>query len=232
MPHRAVIIVTTLLTVLWSSVLPQPSPVLAHEHREVGNYLLVVGWADEPPLVGEKNALTLRVTEQMSERPVLGLEQTLRVEVQAGNQKRELALDPVFRQPGQYEARVIPTRPGDYQFRFLGSVEALEVDVLFDSREGGFEGAQSAQGLQFPDAIPSVALINRTVQEAEQRALTAESQASRAAQDAQVAQALAVGALGIGVLGLLVGAVALVRSRQSRQAVAVDEIKAQQAPHR
>ena len=108
---------------------PQAGPALAHERREVGNYQLTAGWAVEPPLVGEKNAITLRVVERVFTRPVAGLERTLRVEVSAGGQRRELELSPVFREPGSYNAGLIPTRGGDYAFRVSGTIEGLEMNL-------------------------------------------------------------------------------------------------------
>lgn len=44
-------------------------------------YAIVVGWLAEPPIVGERNALTIEITE--NELPVTGAEGTLDVEVLA-----------------------------------------------------------------------------------------------------------------------------------------------------
>ena len=141
----------------------------------MGNYLLVAGWAVEPPSAGEKNAVTLRVAERGTMRAVLGLEQALRLEVRAESQAREMELGAVFGEPGSYRADLIPTREGDYRFRFFGTIEGMAVDETFDSRDGRFDGVASAQELQLPDTLPPPALMNRTAQEAERRALAAEN---------------------------------------------------------
>ena len=52
---------------------------LAHTRVEVGPYVIVIGWLQEPPIVGERNALTIEITE--NEQPVTDAEATLDVEV-------------------------------------------------------------------------------------------------------------------------------------------------------
>src|SRR5439155_13604092 len=51
---------------------------LGHERRDVGQYTFVVGWLDEPPLAGQLNAIDLTVTETSGDKPVGGVEQTLK----------------------------------------------------------------------------------------------------------------------------------------------------------
>ena len=48
---------------------------LAHTRVEVGPYAFVIGWLQEPAIVGERNALTIEITED--EQPVSGAEATL-----------------------------------------------------------------------------------------------------------------------------------------------------------
>ena len=41
----------------------------AHEHRDVGNYTLVVGFLDEPAIANEPNGLSLRVETKPRQPP-------------------------------------------------------------------------------------------------------------------------------------------------------------------
>ena len=93
---------------------------LAHEHRAVGNYEVVVGWQNEPALAYKPNGLHLGVTffpngvpEEESEeaeaegQPVEGLEETLEAEIIAGGgaQTKALTLEPAFGEEGPMSHR-------------------------------------------------------------------------------------------------------------------------------
>ena len=174
---------------------------LAHERRDVGGkYSFVVGWTGESAYAGQMNGVSLNVTNTETKAPVEGLEKTLKVEIIQGAQKRELPLRAVFRQPGVYAADVVPTKEGDYRFRFFGTIEGTQIDESFDSADGKFDGVKSSQAIVFPgDATNS--------------AQAAPAAASASAGGSSTAQALAVAALVVSVLALLLGLLALLRGR-------------------
>ena len=172
---------------------------LAHERRDVaGKYTFVVGWTGEPAYAGQMNGVSLNVTNTATKAPVEGLEKTLKVEIIQGAQKRELPLRAVFRQPGVYAADVVPTKEGDYRFRFFGAIEGTQIDEAFDSADGKFDGVKSSQAILFPgDAASSVQVASATASPA----------------SSSTAQTLAVAALVVSVLALLLGLLALLRGR-------------------
>jgi hypothetical protein len=61
--------------------------------------------------------------------PVEGLESTLQVEVThiPTSVSKVMSLRPVFGEPGQYTADLIPSAPGQYRFRFFGAVEGMTI---------------------------------------------------------------------------------------------------------
>lgn len=134
------------------------SPALAHERREVGPYLFVVGFTTEPAFLGGTNGVSLRVTDTRANppTPVEGLQETMKVEIFHGGLTRSLALDfdAVFGQPGLYAAYFVPTAAGSYIFRIHGSVADLAVDERFESGPGRFSEIQPVSALQYPDAVP------------------------------------------------------------------------------
>ncbi|GIV96545.1 MAG: hypothetical protein KatS3mg057_1202 [Herpetosiphonaceae bacterium] len=184
---------------------------LAHEHREVGPYEIVVGWTTEPAFVGEKNGLDLRVSRHDTQEPVEGLEQTLQAEIIFGGEKRTLELRPVFRQPGRYTADVVPTREGDYRFHIFGTIEDLQIDETFDSADRRFNGVQPVTTIQFPDTLPSTSEIAQTSGMLEQRVSEAQSAADSS-------RTLALVAAVLGGLGLLLGGLAYVSSSRAARA--------------
>jgi hypothetical protein len=170
-----------------------PTGALAHERRTIGNgkYDVVVGWDAEPAFVGQKNAASIRISQAGSNPavPVTGAEKTLKVQIRQGATTREFPLRPVFGQNGYYVADIVPTREGDYQWTFVGTINEDQINDKFDSADGKFNGVESIAPLQFPLAAADPA--------------QATSAATAAESDAQGARTLAFVGIGVGVLGLL-----------------------------
>jgi hypothetical protein len=181
-----------------------PTSALAHERRTIGSgkYDVVVGWDVEPAYVGEKNAASIRISQAGSNPavPIQGAEKTLKVQIRQGATTKEFPLRAVFGQAGYYVADIVPTREGDYQWTFVGTINEDQINDKFDSADGKFNGAESIAPLQFPLAAADPAQAAAT--------------ASAAQSDAQSARTLAYVGIGVGVLGLLAALAAfMVRPR-------------------
>lgn len=137
-----------------------PAPAMAHEDREVGEFLLVVGFIDEPVFVGSKSGLEFFVSRE--EEPIEGLEASLRAEVIYQGQTRELTISPRFGEPGAYESVFFPTAAGAYTFRLYGDVDGTEIDESFTSGPEGFNEVQEASSAQFPVQFPAQAELAAT----------------------------------------------------------------------
>lgn len=181
-----------------------PGLVAAHGGREVGEYEFTVGFFVEPAFEGEKNGVDLRVADAEGE-PVEGVEETLEVEVTQADKAMTLPLRTVFGEPGRYTADFFPTVPGQYTFRFVGTVGDLDVDEAFTSEVDGFNSVQPSEELQFPLRVASGRELQSAVGGASEIATSAEDSASSATTRANIA--LAVGALSVlvGVGGLAMG---------------------------
>ncbi|MSQ27603.1 MAG: hypothetical protein EXR51_05635 [Dehalococcoidia bacterium] len=193
-----------------------PAVALAHERRDVGKYQFVVGWAGEPAFEGEKNGISLRILVRDSNEPVSGAEQTLKAEVLFGTQRKEVPLRAVFQQPGMYAGDLVPTKEGDYRFRFFGAIDGAEVNQTFDSADKMFNGVESIRAIQFPAAESPVATAPPVPAAAANSgaALAGLQSAAQAAQSAAAsAQTLAIVGAVLGGLGLLLGGVAMLRNR-------------------
>jgi hypothetical protein len=171
-----------------------PTGAFAHEHRTIANgkYEVTVGWDVEPAFAGQKNAASIRIAEAGSGSgsspavPVEGADKTLKVRIRQGAVTREFPLRAVFGQKGYYVADLLPTRDGDYQWTFVGTLNGEAVNDTFDTADGKFNKVQAIGDLQFPQAVPDGAQT------------AAAAQAARAEAD----QARTIGYLGVG-LGLL-----------------------------
>jgi hypothetical protein len=98
----------------------------------------------------------------------------------------------VFGQNGYYVADILPTRDGEYQWIFSGSINSDTVNETFDTADGKFNKVEPQGALQFPLALPDPAQSSAAVQAAQA--------------DAASARTLAFVGIAVGVLGVLAGA--------------------------
>jgi hypothetical protein len=143
------------MAVVVSSFAVNTNVALGHEHRTIGPYTFEVGWIGEPAYVYAANGLSLDVTETSSSKPVEGLATALQAEVIVGGGAKKLSLHLTTddEHPGHYAGSFIPTKTGDYIFHIFGDVGSTKVDERFESGPNTFDGAVSADALQFPDRI-------------------------------------------------------------------------------
>lgn len=144
------------------------SPVLAHE-RDLftingKDYLFVVGSLNEPAFVDDKTGVDLRVkladpADKMNSsaagtQPVIGLEKTLQVELQAGGQKKILPIGAAYKDPGAYTAPFYPTLATTYSYRIFGTIDSTPFDATFTCKTAG-EGAatEKFQEVQLSETV-------------------------------------------------------------------------------
>jgi hypothetical protein len=201
-------------------------PALAHEERKVGDHVFVVGWLDEPTFSGFMNAVSVSVHEhgiggQEEGPPVDDAE--LEVEVLFGGEDAEesvgpVPLEPAFGAPGEYEATLIPNRPGQYTFHVTGIIDDEEIDEFFTSGPDTFSDVGNPDDIEFPAQDPSSGELAEAVERLQGRVaeLTAAIQEEPAAEDtAASARLLAIVGIAIGGLGALIAIAALARGRSA-----------------
>jgi hypothetical protein len=125
--------------------LAAPLIALAHTKITVGPYDVEVGWVEEPPIVGMKNAVAVNINTTADGKPMEGVS-TLIVTVSMGGQDKQLDMHPLGEDtPGQYAADFIPTRRGTYTVKLSGKIESTEANASVDIEE-----TVDAAALQFP----------------------------------------------------------------------------------
>jgi hypothetical protein len=197
--RRPIVVVTALLALLLVS-----GTARAHERREVGPYLFVVGFLNEPAFAGEQNAMSVRISDAKTEEPAEGLEEHLSAQLIYGAEQRDMQLTPVWNDPGHYKAHFYPTAAGDYTFRFVGEIGGTPVDETFTSKPGGFNAVQDPVELQFPVHVPTAIDLN--------------AQLLAAHSTARTATILGGAGLALGLVSLITALLAL-RGRRSTSAV-------------
>ncbi|MCP5095664.1 MAG: hypothetical protein GY943_08945 [Chloroflexi bacterium] len=187
LPRKMVAMIVLFSIVFW--VMPS---VFAHTRVEVGPYAVVVGWLVEPPVVGERNAVIVEISED--EQPVIGLEGSLDIEFLYGGRNFRANLNPTDT-PGLYTAEVFPTVRGQYAVRLFGNIEGLSVDEILEPEE-----VFPASRIQFPEPEPDVRELVQRVDLMEQ-----ELQSSRT---------FAFAGIGIGVIGFIIAIVSVILGRR------------------
>ncbi len=165
---------------------------LAHERIVSGDYALTLGWLDEPPVVGLKNAALVEITTTKDDQPVAGAEGTLTAQIVYGGKSKELLLRPLEGQPGSYAGDFIPTRRGTYTLKLGGTINGQPIDVSSEIEEVG-----SLDTLTFPE--PQVD-VQKSID-----ALQSELSTTRT---------LAIVGAALGTIGLVLAGVAIGRRRK------------------
>lgn len=185
----------------------------AHVVKQAGPYTLEIGWQHEPTYVGEANGVQV-IIHDADDHPITDLAiDDLKVVVSTGDQQTgELTFEPGFDlaegdgNPGEYNAPIMPTAPGDYTFHLTGAIHGEAVDITVTSSDETFDTVRGTSDIQFPAKLPAVSDLVTRLDRVDARLTSAEG--AQAAAD----RALLVGG-GLGLLGVLVGAAALFLAR-------------------
>jgi hypothetical protein len=208
--------------------------VAAHGHTVVGNFHVVIGWANEPALVGQPNAIQLFLSDH-DEKPITDLAaDAMSVVVStAGQDSQRMTLSPAFDveegfgTPGEYSAEIIPTAPGEYTFHFTGKVGDAGFDVSMTSGDETFDGVVAPADLEFPVKQPTLTEVGTRLDRIDGRIEALQSsapapgavvgaQASAAAASAAADRALLIGAI-LGGAGLILAVVAIAMILRARR---------------
>jgi hypothetical protein len=196
----------------------------ANQTKKFGNVNIEIGWANEPPLAGQLNTVTVGVTTASDNKPVANAVEQLQATIKKGGDTKTLNLIPQ-EQEGVYGAQVIPAQIGDYEMVLSGSVNgqavngSIPLDVVTDPKQLSFPANAGGSSDQISSGVINqfkTAITDLTSQVDDAKAAAA--QAQNASQTAQSIKASADGAymfgmigVGIGVAGVALAVIALSR---------------------
>jgi len=156
-----------------------PLVASAHEHGTYqigkGYYQIVVGSLNEPVAVDDKTGVDLMVNKCFNSAcmakmspdgdmdgpagtPVTGLDQTLKVELQAGGKVKRLSLKPQYGKDGAYTAGFYPTQATTYSYHFTGTIDGTPVDLSYSCIPQGANGADVKSPTKFSDGVTQITL--------------------------------------------------------------------------
>lgn len=168
----------------------------AHVLKDFGTYSVALGWSVEPTYVGQINAVQVVVKDKQGKAVTDLADGDLKVIVSVGGQdSAPLALNNRFDPdtglgiPGDYEAPITPTAPGDYTFHLTGSIHGQAVDETATSSDSTFNSAVEATDVQFPNKLPSLTEITTSLDRINARLAASPAPAASAAEPAPSADA-------------------------------------------
>ena len=149
------------------------APAAAHQRQllQIGttDYLVVVGFINEPVYTGDKSGIDLLImrpdpadpTEARASavKPMEHLDTTLKVEVKAGPHARVFDLKPAYRAPGRYEAVFYPTMATTYSVRLFGTLTDLPIDLTFACHPLGHISLEDKSAVKLSEGVTRKALI-------------------------------------------------------------------------
>ncbi len=120
---------------------------LAHTSVHAGNYEIEVGWVDEPPVIGQRNAIVVNVADTTATDAVVDVSKLV-VSVTYGGESKTLELQPLSEDAtNQYIAPILPTIPGQYSVHLSGKLGDTDVNADVQPEE-----VASTDKLAFPAA--------------------------------------------------------------------------------
>jgi hypothetical protein len=207
-------------------------PAEAHITKVYGNYLVQIGWDNEPVYTGLVNAaqVTIKKGSGDTAKPVINALKDLQISVKYGSVTKPLDFLPSSTVDGQYHAVLIPTKVGTYSLVFTGTVEGQTVDG-----EIPLDDVASVDTLNFPsstgssqDATANVGqlgtLVNQLtsdIEDAKNNADAASKSVSNVVQSFQQVKdttdrlyMISMTGIGIGIAGIVIAVIAVTRNRQ------------------
>jgi hypothetical protein len=132
-------------------------PASAHITKVFGNYLVTVGWQNEPTYAGLLNAPIIEVKKGSgdSAKPVINALANMQISIKYGSVTKQLDFVPDSTIDGQYVSPLIPTKVGSYSLIMKGTIENQSIDT-----EIPLDDVASIDTLNFPQSSSSADTSN------------------------------------------------------------------------
>ena len=191
------------------------APSFAHTTVEVGPYEIEAGWGIEPPVVGIRNDIVLKVIERgETEGSYTGITSAFKgvdVTVMFGgvSKKIDINSDP---RPGYYYSPIIPTKTGTYLVELKGDLRGTAVDVKIP-----VEDVEPTAVLDFPpsssEGAGDVAALKNAISSLQQDVSKLKSGETSVTSNGGAAYDFAIFGLSIAAAAIILAIIALVKRK-------------------
>jgi len=200
-------------------------PASAHITKVFGNYLVSVGWQNEPTYAGLLNAPIVEVKKGSgdSAKPVINALTNMQISIKYGSVTKQLDFVPDNTVDGQYVSPLIPTKVGSYSLVMKGTIEDQSIDT-----EIALDDVAGMDTLNFPPSSTDASnigqvgtIINQLTNDIEDAKSSANSAAQSVANVGKSFQdvkdttdrlyMISMAGIGIGVAGIVIAVFAISR---------------------
>ncbi len=190
-------------------------PSFAHTTAEVGQYSIEVGWGIEPPVVGIRNDIVLKITEpgetEGSYKGVTSAFKNLEAIAMYGGATKKIDINSDPR-PGYYFSPVIPTKTGSYLMELKGEIRGTTIDVQIP-----IEDVESTSVLDFPpkssEGPADLTALKNAISSLQQDVSKLKSGETSVSSNGGVAYDFAIFGLSIAAAAIILAIIALVKRK-------------------
>jgi len=190
-------------------------PSFAHTTVEFGEYKIEVGWGTEPPVVGIRNDIILKITEQGetegSYKGVTSVFKNLEATAMYGGATKKIDINSDPR-PGYYFSPIIPTKTGSYVMEIKGEISGTLVDIQIP-----IEDVESTSVLDFPlssSEVPAdLTALKNAISSLQQDVSKLKSGETSVSPNGDAAYDFAIFGLSIAAAAIILAIIALVKRK-------------------
>ena len=190
-------------------------PSFAHTTVHVEQYEIEAGWGIEPPVVGIRNDLILKIIERgENEGSFTGITSAFKnvdatVMFGGASKKIDINSDP---KPGYYFSPIIPTKTGTYMIELKGDLHGTLIDIKIP-----VEDVESTAVLDFPPTSgggdTDIVALKNAISSLQQDVSKLNSDETKVSSDGGVAYDFAIFGLSIAGAAIILAIIALVKRK-------------------
>lgn len=192
------------------------APSYAHTTGYVEQYEIEVGWGIEPPVVGIRNDIVMKIIERGEQEGtftgVTSVFKNVDATVMFGGASKQIDVNSDPR-PGYYYSPIIPTKTGTYMVELKGEIRGVPVDIKIP-----VEDVEPTAILDFPPSSSAgdtdVAALKNAISSLQQDVSKLKSgETEVTASDGAAAYDFAIFGLSIGAAAIILAIIALVKRK-------------------
>jgi len=190
-------------------------PSFAHTTVHVEQYEIEAGWGIEPPVVGIRNDIVIKITEsgdtEGSYKGVTSVFKDVDATVFFGGASKKIDINSDVK-PGYYFSPIIPTKTGTYMVELKGELRGTPIDIKIP-----VEDVEPTAVLDFPpsssEGTADIAALKNAISSLQQDVSKLKSGETEVTSDDGAAYDFAIFGLSIAAAAIILSIIALVKRK-------------------